>query len=258
MMQSEYGMNNNKVFTGERLIRNDSIYKPMRTENLARFGHFANEFHGKTILDLGCGVGEGSDYIASLEDWSVCGVDISLESIFSAEREKKEDQVFFAQMDVTRLGFKDCSFDGICSIEVIEHISDPIVYLHEAYRVLKSGGVFMLTTPNRLISSPKAGTLWPDHVREYSPQEIINLISNVFLKYKMEGEFIPKYERNIFRKLVHKISPFVKPFLPKFIRIRALPLLQTTIQSDIKISDVVFTNKNIEQLSTLVVFCYKE
>lgn len=45
------------------------------------------------------------------------------------------------------LPFKDESFDTVVSGDVLEHTSDKIKYLHEAHRVLKKGGIFILNTP---------------------------------------------------------------------------------------------------------------
>ncbi len=51
--------------------------------------------------------------------------------------------------DMVWLPFKDCSFDRVFSISVIEHLPDDLdsAALREIYRVLKPGGVFQMTTP---------------------------------------------------------------------------------------------------------------
>jgi len=46
------------------------------------------------------------------------------------------------------LPYKTASFDIAVSIEVLEHLENPWYHLNELHRVLKSGGVLVLTVPN--------------------------------------------------------------------------------------------------------------
>ena len=51
---------------------------------------------------------------------------------------------------VLALPFGDRSFDVVLSTEVIEHTPDPKVAVHELCRVVRPGGLLVLTSPNRL------------------------------------------------------------------------------------------------------------
>jgi SAM-dependent methyltransferase len=46
------------------------------------------------------------------------------------------------------LPWQDASFDGVASLDVIEHVLDPILFLAEIHRVLRPGGFAVLSTPN--------------------------------------------------------------------------------------------------------------
>ena len=245
-------------YSGERLVKGENLLQPLRVENLARFNYFQKIAKGKLILDLGCGVGEGTEHLIEDNDQrNVVGVDISLEALIVAHKSSSNNSLQYTCMDVTKLAFADETIDAIVSVEVIEHIGQVQEYLREAYRVLKPRGLFFLTTPNRLISSPTPGSLWPDHVREYSPNELNNLLSVYFPKCEILGEYIPAYENNVLRKITHKVAPRIKPFLPKWLRIRALPMLQSIIKNQLAIPDVKITDLDIDKRSTLIACCYK-
>jgi ubiquinone/menaquinone biosynthesis C-methylase UbiE len=206
---------------------------------------------------MGCGSGEGTAFLAQRPGVRLSGVDLSLQALKSARQEYRQALTALAQMDVENLAFSNQSFDAIISIEVIEHVSNPISYLKEANRVLKDDGLFMLTTPNQLRSSPNRESLWPEHLREYAPNRLFELLGNVFARVELWGEYIPIYERHPIRNLFRKLAPILKPRLPRWIRIRALHILQTAIKTNLEMEDVVFTKENIDDLPTIIALCRK-
>lgn len=72
------------------------------------------------------------------------------------------------------LPFVDNSFDGVVSIETIEHLENPWFFLREVSRVLKPGGYVIITTPNvstvfsRLLNVVTGKLLWFQQ-RDLSP-----------------------------------------------------------------------------------------
>jgi len=70
--------------------------------------------------------------------------------------------------DITKTTFKDNTFNGVVSVEVIEHVLDDSAFVHQIHRILKPGGTFVLTTPN---GEAREKTN-PDHVREYTRAEL--------------------------------------------------------------------------------------
>ena len=160
-------------------------------------------------------------------------------------------------MDVLNLAFAESVFDGIISVEVIEHIHDPEAYLSEARRALKDGGVFILTTPNRLrtVSPNVKGSLWPAHVKEYTSSELFEMAKHHFSQVELWGEQIPGYEGNVFRKIMRYLAPLFKIILPHALRNRALPTLQFVIKPHLEIEDVEFSKEKIDEKPTLVLVC---
>jgi ubiquinone/menaquinone biosynthesis C-methylase UbiE len=248
---------NEPKFTGERLIPGSKILSPMRIENLARFNFFRSQVSGSLFLDLGCGAGEGTIYLAEDEESQVYGADLDHDALVYAQQLYQNQNAKFIQMNAEQIAFKGECFDGIISVEVIEHIPDPNAYLAEVCRILRKGGIFILTTPNKLRSSSTPGSLWPEHLREYTPEELRDLLKPVFHQVEMWGEEIPVYESHPLRRLVRRFAPVIKPILPHWVRIRALPALQTIIKSDIQMDEVKFTTSNIREMPTLVAICRK-
>lgn len=106
------------------------------------------------ILDIGCG--KGTDVFmlnALLKIFSprFTAIDISPVSIEFANmlREIRGDQnCFFKVGNAEKLEFDDDTFDVVICSELIEHLPKPEKCLTEIYRVLKTNGLAVITTPN--------------------------------------------------------------------------------------------------------------
>ncbi len=99
------------------------------------------------ILDLGCGNGNQIKNIVELVSATeTFGIDIDQTKL--KEAEKNGVSGIRADLNTDEVPFDDDYFDLIILSEVIEHLLNPDNALKEAYRVLKSGGVFIVTTPN--------------------------------------------------------------------------------------------------------------
>lgn len=101
------------------------------------------------ILDLGCGGGGNLErWLECYPDAHVSGIDHSLVSVSIAsgwnEKAISQDRCEVILSGVTKLPFRDASFDAISSFESIYFWSNMEKALAEAYRVLKPGGVLLL------------------------------------------------------------------------------------------------------------------
>lgn len=247
-------------YTGERLVSGEKTLWPMRVENLARYQFFASRIRGQRILDLGCGDGEGTGYLRNFCDWSVFSIDVAVEAIDHAHKVYSDKgEGLMLRMDARTLAFKECIFDGIISVEVIEHIENPDIYLSEASRVLQNEGIFILSTPNRIRTAPPKdkGSVWRAHVREYTPNELLEMTTRHFSHVELWGEQIPIYETNALRKIMGKFAPLFKKILPHYLRIRVLPALQYIIKPHLDIADVEFSLEKLQQAPTIVAVCKK-
>jgi len=103
------------------------------------------EIHRKTgkLLDVGAGYGFFLE-IARQRGWEVYGTELTDEAVNHC----REKGLSMYKGEFQNLDVEAESFDVIVSIEVLEHINNPIQYIEKAHQVLRKGGVFYLTTPN--------------------------------------------------------------------------------------------------------------
>lgn len=103
--------------------------------------HGYREAAGRKVLDVGCGNGYVL-YQYARHGAEVCGVDITPTAIWLSRR-RFELAGLLARFDVIdgeHLPYPDATFDIVCSMGVLHHISNPMPLVDEIYRVLKPGG----------------------------------------------------------------------------------------------------------------------
>jgi tocopherol O-methyltransferase len=120
----------------------------------------------KQILDVGCGIGGSSLYLAQKFDASVSGITLSpVQASRATERAKEAGlatQVQFQVADALDMPFADNTFDFVWSMESGEHMPDKEKFLQECYRVLKPGGIFLMATWCHRPITPATGELTAD------------------------------------------------------------------------------------------------
>lgn len=127
--------------------------KPISANNFTYFFHFKaltpflKDLPKFAVLDVGCGVGTLSLFLAAQGAKSVLGLDLSQRAISQAviarNALKLKNLTFKVQQLKTRVG----QFDLILASEIIEHLPDSEDFIKTLSLNLKPGGWLVLTTP---------------------------------------------------------------------------------------------------------------
>lgn len=109
---------------------------------------------GMSILDAGCARGRFLRRLAS-SGAELFGVDLTEDFLQSARRNVPEAAV--AGGSLSRLPFRDASFDAVFCIEVLEHLPDTALALDEMARVLRPDGTLLVIDKNMMGLNPRNG-----------------------------------------------------------------------------------------------------
>ncbi len=188
------------IQTAERVSHQDQSDNYVYQRSVLAYVEAAKIISGK-VLEIGTGSGYGVEVISpkaehfTTLDKFECNVDLS-----------QFKNVTFIQCNVPPFtGLEDNSFDYVITFQVIEHIKKDEDFVREIHRVLKPGGKLIVTTPN----SKTSITRNPWHIREYTVEELKNLLGKYFSSVQSLGVFgndkvLAYYEEN--KKSVAKIT----------------------------------------------------
>lgn len=100
------------------------------------------------LLDVGCGIGGSTLYLAEKFGGQATGITLSPVQAQRAQERSHQARIpaTFLVADALAMPFADASFDLVWSLESGEHMPDKTQFLHECYRVLKPGGTLILVT----------------------------------------------------------------------------------------------------------------
>jgi SAM-dependent methyltransferase len=111
--------------------------------------HFASRWvKGKHVLETACGAGVGLGFLAR-EAAHVTGGDIEDANWrLAAETYRNHPRIRVQRFDAQDMPFPDGSFDVVIMFEAIYYLSDPALFLREVQRVLRPGGVLLMSSVN--------------------------------------------------------------------------------------------------------------
>lgn len=153
-----------------------------------------------TILEIGCGSGDLLKRISrEIKGKMIIGFDYSKTAIMKAKSVNRlRENVILIVGDATKLPFRSDAFDLVITSEVLEHLAglDKKRCIYEANRVLKTKGLFILSTPN--------------------PRSITLFLSNLLLKITHPFASVHPFKKNFsnqpIEEWIHDIHTLLSPF----------------------------------------------
>jgi SAM-dependent methyltransferase len=217
-------------FTGEFFVPGKSG-KRIEADHIERY-RFACKFaENKSILDIACGVGYSAPLFIEAGAVSYDGVDLNEKLVKYANRTYGSDRVAFLVGNICSYS-SGKTYDMITCYETIEHVEDYESALRNLYALLKPGGSLFISSPNRLITSPRALNLHDEpanvfHTQEFTPQELLlKLRDSGFVAGRDDiygqrqrpvysNEFMRGIARVVFGNPDKRTSPVVTPIKDK-------------------------------------------
>ena len=178
-------MHDELPWTGERLVptlRGDIIL-----EHLHRYAFASEMAGGRDVLDIACGEGYGSNLLATRAR-TVVGVDISEEATRHATNKYARANLNFVTGNCIAIPLPAASVDMVVSFETIEHFAEHEVFLTEVRRVLRAGGIFVVSTPDKTIYTGKLGNRNQFHPRELEAVEFTGNLTANFAHTRILGQ----------------------------------------------------------------------
>jgi SAM-dependent methyltransferase len=186
------------------------------------------------ILENGCGVGMYVEHLSPLG-----GIVLGLEYDFERAAEARRNSLHIINAAGESLPFPTGTFDLILSHEVIEHVQDDRVAIHEMISTLKPGGRVIIFAPNRGYPFETHGIYWKrkyyfgnklfvnylpralrdkltPHVRVYSKRDLQKLFDGLPVKFIERTIIFGAYDNIIARfGTLGKVLRWILQFLEK-------------------------------------------
>lgn len=197
----------------------------------------------KSILDVGCGDGFYLHLLAALfPKAKIVGMDNDENALKSASVNLKGKNVKLKHGNIYNLSFVSNSFDTVLASEILEHLEDDSKGLKEIHRVLRPGGLLLISVPhanypilwdpinwfiekifNTHIKKGFFSGIWNQHERLYFKDQLTRLVKKAGFKNVKSGTLthicLPfnHYLLNIFARILAKRSnSLAKNTLSKF------------------------------------------
>jgi SAM-dependent methyltransferase len=149
---------------------------PLNPEHHVRYAWAAQVIDGGRVLDAACGGGRGTALLAQSATEAI-GVDFSPAAIADARRDHG-DVADFREGDLRDLPFGDGEFDHVVCFEAIAHLAEPEPALDQLRRVLRAGGVLLVSSPNAAVYPPGN----PLHLSQLAGERLERLLAARFAR----------------------------------------------------------------------------
>ena len=166
-----------ETFTGERLT--SALGGQTQIEHYHRYLFARALCADRDVLDVASGEGYGTAMLAQVAR-SATGVEYAAATAQLAAGNFVRPNLRYLQGDARALPLPDAAFDVVVSFETIEHFDRQADFVREVKRVLRPGGLFIVSTPDRDSYTAANAPANPFHVCELSRNEFTALLASAF------------------------------------------------------------------------------
>lgn len=170
---------------------------------LARYSLTRKFVIGKSVCDIGCGVGYGSNYLAQTAK-KITAMDISVDATDWASKYFSKDNLEFLTADAVGQWPMEDKFDVITSFETMEHVKNPEIFLENIYKHILPAGMLILSVPNGPRDEKRTDN--PHHLHYFSDSDLKNLVQKYFPKAEYFSQAYKKGFKHYGTKLLRKMK----------------------------------------------------
>lgn len=173
------------------------------------YHHIASaiDLRGKRVLEVGCGRGGGTAYVARyLKPHAIVGVDLAASAIAFCKAHYRLDNLHFERGNAENLPFADGSFDVLLNVESSICYANVAQFFQEVVRVLRPGGHFLYAD----IRSREEISQWLEQLTATGLEKLQeeNITANVLRSLDLDNErkqrlinhHVPVLLRRIFKE----------------------------------------------------------
>lgn len=142
---------NENFFAAYRKLRSEKNYNDLLEQPAMR--RLLPGLKGKAVLDLGCGYGCGSLFLAQSGAKRVLGIDLSEKMLDVAQKDFCHPLVEYRRMDMEDLSQLTEAFDLVYSSLAFHYVEDFLKLAKDIYRLLKSGGVLLFSQEHPIVTA---------------------------------------------------------------------------------------------------------
>lgn len=136
---------------------------------------------GKTVLDIGCGMGQHAKQYAGMGAESVLGIDISAKMLEYARKHNSEDNITYRQLAMEDIGEIGEQFDLVTSSLVFDYIEDFPGLMRKIHTLVKDGAKFVFSMSHPIV------TAWDGAYDRYTRTETGERLYANLRNYCLEG-----------------------------------------------------------------------
>jgi SAM-dependent methyltransferase len=219
----------------ERLLPGSSEWEMYYANHYSRYV-FALQIlldnKSKKVLDAATGVGYGANLLSINGMKEVYAIDRDIQAIKIANDQFKAEGIHFIMDDCETFAAiqNDFPFDAVVSFETVEHLPNPDLFLQNCNKALVENGLLIISTPNKLVSSPQGKTDWAFHEKEYTAEELKSMLSTAgFTEIDIYGQQLTAIGklRQQFRGELNRLNfnPFIRvgKWIQKILRATIFP-----------------------------------